>query len=44
MIHEGTWISAIIHMATRKQRLYYRKLLDESVGINRPKPNVTKYV
>lgn len=43
MIHDGTWISAIIHMATKKQRLYYRNLLDESLGISRAKTDVSKY-
>ncbi|XP_025198349.1 saccharopine dehydrogenase-like oxidoreductase [Melanaphis sacchari] len=42
LIHDGTWISAILHMATKKQRLYYRNLLDESMGITRIKPNVSK--
>lgn len=41
-IHDGTWISAILHLATKKQRLYYRNLLDELMGITRVKPNVSK--
>lgn len=44
MIHDGTWKSAILHMATYKQRKYYRNLLDELMGITRVKPNVSKYV
>ncbi|CAH1731636.1 saccharopine dehydrogenase-like oxidoreductase [Aphis gossypii] len=42
MIHDGTWKSAILHMATYKQRKYYRNLLDELMGITRVKPNVSK--
>ncbi|XP_026817220.1 saccharopine dehydrogenase-like oxidoreductase [Rhopalosiphum maidis] len=42
LIHDGTWISAILHMATKNQRLYYRNLLDELMGITRVKPNVSK--
>uniref|UniRef100_A0A2S2P170 Saccharopine dehydrogenase-like oxidoreductase n=2 Tax=Schizaphis graminum TaxID=13262 RepID=A0A2S2P170_SCHGA len=42
LIHDGTWKSAILHMATKKQRLYYRNLLDELMGITRVKPNVSK--
>ncbi|XP_060847112.1 saccharopine dehydrogenase-like oxidoreductase [Rhopalosiphum padi] len=42
LIHDGTWISAILHLATKKQRLYYRNLLDELMGITRVKPNVSK--
>lgn len=44
MIHDGTWVSAIIHLATRNQRLHYQTLLDELMGITREKPNVSKYV
>ncbi|CAI6359211.1 unnamed protein product [Macrosiphum euphorbiae] len=42
LIHDGTWISAILHLATKKQRLYYRNLLDELMGLTRIKPNVSK--
>ncbi|XP_060859268.1 saccharopine dehydrogenase-like oxidoreductase [Metopolophium dirhodum] len=42
LIHDGTWISAVLHLATKKQRLYYRKLLDELMGLTRVKPNVSK--
>ncbi|XP_008179776.1 saccharopine dehydrogenase-like oxidoreductase [Acyrthosiphon pisum] len=41
-IHDCTWISTILHLATEKQRLYYRNLLDELMGITRVKPNVSK--
>ncbi|XP_060860300.1 saccharopine dehydrogenase-like oxidoreductase [Metopolophium dirhodum] len=41
-IHDGTWISTILHLATKKQRLHYRNLLDELMGITRVKPNVSK--
>ncbi|KAL5238649.1 hypothetical protein ACI65C_006059 [Semiaphis heraclei] len=41
-IHDGTWISAILHLATKKQRIYYRNLLDELMGITRVNPNVSK--
>ncbi|VVC37547.1 Hypothetical protein CINCED_3A024175 [Cinara cedri] len=42
LIHEGTWISAILHLSTQKQRLYYRTLLDELMGINRVNPTILK--
>lgn len=42
MIHDGTWASAILHLATRKQRIYYRNMLDESMGIIREKNNIDR--
>ncbi|CAI6356855.1 unnamed protein product [Macrosiphum euphorbiae] len=41
-IHDGIWISTILHLATEKLRLHYRNLLDELMGITRVKPNVSK--
>lgn len=43
MIHDGTWISAILHLATEKQRKHYRDLLDKSMKITRVNPNISKY-
>ncbi|XP_050528457.1 saccharopine dehydrogenase-like oxidoreductase [Daktulosphaira vitifoliae] len=43
ILHDNTYTSALLHLATKKERLQVRKLLDESMGINtRPIPNVTK--
>ncbi|XP_015378852.1 PREDICTED: saccharopine dehydrogenase-like oxidoreductase [Diuraphis noxia] len=41
-IHDCSWISFILDFATRKQRLYYRNLLDKLTGITRVKPNSSK--
>lgn len=43
MIHDGTWYSFILHLATEKQRLYNRDLLDKSMKITRVNPNISKY-
>jgi len=42
MIHDGTWYSFILHLATEKQRLYYRDLLDKSMKITRVNPSISK--
>lgn len=41
-IHETTWISVVLLVATEKELRHYRNLLDESMGITRMKPNISK--
>ncbi|XP_025191825.1 saccharopine dehydrogenase-like oxidoreductase [Melanaphis sacchari] len=40
--HQSVWISALLHLASKTQRLFYRDLLDDLMGITRTQPNVSK--
>lgn len=42
LINDGTWVSFILHATSKQQRIHYRNLLYESMGIVSDKKEVDR--